>query len=61
MVGRIRINGAVLKELRHLRAMSQEALAKACRDLPWREGSHVTREDISRYEREVRQPQPDQL
>ncbi|MGH3924987.1 MAG: helix-turn-helix domain-containing protein, partial [Pseudonocardiaceae bacterium] len=61
MVGRIRINGAVLRDLRCVRAMSQEALAKACRDLPWREGSHVTREDISRYERGVRQPQPDQL
>lgn len=61
IVGRIRINGAVLKELRHLRGMSQAALAKACRDLLGREGSHVTREDISRYERGVRQPKPDQL
>ncbi|MGH8899808.1 MAG: helix-turn-helix transcriptional regulator, partial [Egibacteraceae bacterium] len=41
--------------------MSQEALAKACRDLPGREGSHVTREDISRYERGTRKPTPDQL
>ncbi|MGH7265930.1 MAG: hypothetical protein ACREMB_13950, partial [Candidatus Rokuibacteriota bacterium] len=45
VIGRIRIDGEVLKELRHLRAMSQEALAKACRDLPGREGSHVTRDE----------------
>ncbi|MGH8904554.1 MAG: hypothetical protein ACRDYA_23445 [Egibacteraceae bacterium] len=47
MVGRVRINGAVLKELRHLRAMSQPVLARIARgELPFHE---ATQDLICRY------------